>query len=704
MMRYVAAFLAMLFTLSWPPLVPKAAVATSSDWEAVGVDRPVSRVVVAGEVVYALVPAEGETPSALWRGDQSGTLWGEVAEPSLRLVDLAVHPSDARVVFVAGSGGIYRSTDGAMTWVNVLTGEGAQGGLRVVASAADPTLMYAATSSGSDATLWRSRDGGESWEQIRHLMGSLCSWSFPLIAPDPAVRERVYFSYACQAGRTTSATLRVSEDLWETERTILQPTPRGGELLTNLYPHDVWFEPDGVKGILVANRDARQGGSIVLGTVDGGESWAGQLEYPSRILSSDFSPGMEIMLSGLVVDQGGRAYVGRGRGGRGVLGSADGGASWHEVGNQPIGRVAALAHDPYQDVLYAATDRGLWRLASPHVETPNLVGPTIGPWNGVFLPALGGGNGEGRTSLGPLEIPADADPLELHLDAPGPLTPEPDGSLLVADSTYALTRLSPQHGGVARVPIDASFTPGAFRDVVGLAASTDGWLVYTAQDRVQAVTPWGETVHLAGQSGGAIELRDGAIAREVRLAQPAGVVVDDATGAVYVADSGNHVVRRIDPDGLIYSVAGTGRAGWGGDGRTATDTDLDQPWALIFDPERRLLIADRAGQRVVRLEADGTLLTVAGTGLQGYAGDGGPATAARLAFPSALAIDEASRIYIADTLNGSVRVVDVDGRIWTVGAPPGAGSLQRPIALAFGEGALYVADLASSRVLRFTAG
>src|SRR5207253_1254413 len=101
-------------------------------------------------------------------------------------------------------------------------------------------------------------------------------------------------------------------------------------------------------------------------------------------------------------------------------------------------------------------------------------------------------------------------------------------------------------------------------------------------------------------------------------------------------DNGNHIVRRVDPDGTIHIVAGSGQAGWSGDGLPATETDLDEPWALALDSGRRLLIADRAGQRVVRLESDGTLRTIAGNGLQGYAGDGGPAPEARFAFPSAV--------------------------------------------------------------------
>src|SRR4030095_11913341 len=120
-------------------------------------------------------------------------------------------------------------------------------------------------------------------------------------------------------------------------------TPRAGELLTNLYPHDVWFTPDGRDGLVVANRDARQGGSILLPTRDGVASWQGFLEYPSR-RGGDLSYGeVDVTLGGLAMDGAGRVFVGLGRDGRGVLGSEDGGVTWQQAGGQPLGRVQTLA-------------------------------------------------------------------------------------------------------------------------------------------------------------------------------------------------------------------------------------------------------------------------------------------------------------------------------------------------------------------------
>jgi hypothetical protein len=115
-----------------------------------------------------------------------------------------------------------------------------------------------------------------------------------------------------------------------------------------------------------------------------------------------------------------------------------------------------------------------------------------------------------------------------------------------------------------------------------------------------------------------------------------------------------------------------------------------------------LLVADRRGRRVVRREPDGTLGTVAGTGHGGYAGDGGPAVDAWLGFPSAITVDPEGRLFVADTSNHVVRMVDGAGRIWTVagtgqrGASPDGSAegarLTAPISLAWANGGLLFAE------------
>jgi uncharacterized repeat protein (TIGR02543 family) len=155
---------------------------------------------------------------------------------------------------------------------------------------------------------------------------------------------------------------------------------------------------------------------------------------------------------------------------------------------------------------------------------------------------------------------------------------------------------------------------------------------------------------------------DGGQARLATLDVPAGLAMDRA-GNIYIADSGKSVVRRIAPDGVITTVAGTGRAANSGDGGLATEATLNSPSAIAFDNSGNLLIADTWNQTVRMVSPDGIITRVAGTGEEGYKGNDGPALDALLDNPSGLAVDAAGNIYIADTGNGWIRVVSPDGTI-----------------------------------------
>jgi serine/threonine protein kinase, bacterial len=149
---------------------------------------------------------------------------------------------------------------------------------------------------------------------------------------------------------------------------------------------------------------------------------------------------------------------------------------------------------------------------------------------------------------------------------------------------------------------------------------------------------------------------DGGPATQARLDRPAGLAVD-AEGNLYIADSLNHRVRRVDPRGVITTVAGTGRAGLSGDGWQASSVDIWSPVAVEIDGEGNLYVVEAATHRVRRIDPSGVITTVAGSGRRGFSGDGGPARAAALAEPSDVAVDALGRIYIADTNNHRVRRV-----------------------------------------------
>ncbi|MDA8185337.1 MAG: hypothetical protein M0035_13100, partial [Actinomycetota bacterium] len=128
---------------------------------------------------------------------------------------------------------------------------------------------------------------------------------------------------------------------------------------------------------------------------------------------------------------------------------------------------------------------------------------------------------------------------------------------------------------------------------------------------------------------------DGGPATAAQLYYPRGLALAP-DGSLYIADAGNHRVRRVDPSGIITTVAGTGEEGSSGDGGPATAARLRYPSALALAPDGSLYLADTSNHRVRRVDPSGIITTVAGTGEEGSSGDGGPATAAELRDPSAL--------------------------------------------------------------------
>jgi uncharacterized protein (TIGR03437 family) len=191
----------------------------------------------------------------------------------------------------------------------------------------------------------------------------------------------------------------------------------------------------------------------------------------------------------------------------------------------------------------------------------------------------------------------------------------------------------------------------------GLAVAAGGslYIADAANHRIRKVTPDGLIVTIAG-NGHPGFAGDGGPAAAAQLNQPYGLALD-ASGNLYVADYGNQRVRRIDGNGIITTVAGDGLSGSNGDAGPAISALLLGPRNLAIDPAGNLYISEFDGHRVRRVAPDGTIRTVAGTGIAGNGGDGGPATAAQLAFPAGLALDAAGSLYIVDTVNVRIRKV-----------------------------------------------
>jgi hypothetical protein len=130
---------------------------------------------------------------------------------------------------------------------------------------------------------------------------------------------------------------------------------------------------------------------------------------------------------------------------------------------------------------------------------------------------------------------------------------------------------------------------------------------------------------------------DGGSATAARLSGPRHVTVA-ADGALYLADGENHRIRRIAPDGTITTVAGNGIAGSDGDGGPATGAAINTPHAVALDDAGNLFIADSLSARIRKVTPDGTITTVAGTGVEGFGGDGGPGISAKIRNPKGLEI------------------------------------------------------------------
>jgi len=140
----------------------------------------------------------------------------------------------------------------------------------------------------------------------------------------------------------------------------------------------------------------------------------------------------------------------------------------------------------------------------------------------------------------------------------------------------------------------------------------------------------------------------------------------DSTGHLSISDGQRHRVLRVSPEGALATVAGTGAAGCSGEGSPATAARLREPWGLAVDRHGSLYIADAGNHRVCRVAAHGLIFTVAGVGRAGFSGDGGPATAAQLDRPLDVAVDSEGNLFLVDSLNGRIRKVSIDGVITTV--------------------------------------
>ncbi len=216
---------------------------------------------------------------------------------------------------------------------------------------------------------------------------------------------------------------------------------------------------------------------------------------------------------------------------------------------------------------------------------------------------------------------------------------------------------------------DGPATGAALRYPTGIAVDTAGNVFFADTNnhrirRIDAATGIITTIAGNGNSG---FWGDGGPATDASLNYPRGISLDPVTGNLYIADVNSHRIRQIQASsGRIYTVAGSGSTGYAGDGDLATSAGLYYPNSVTFVAPDVLYVADTNHHVVRKFTAGGTIATVAGSGSSGYAGNGLPATSGKLYYPYSVAVDAAGIVYISDSGNNRIRKVDLDGKLWTV--------------------------------------
>jgi len=335
-------------------------------------------------------------------------------------------------------------------------------------------------------------------------------------------------------------------------------------------------------------------------------------------------------------------------------------------------------------------------------------------WYVLQLPPLVAGNittvaGDGQAGGG-----GDGGPATLAgLNQPYGIAVDSQGDLYIADFLNSRIR-KVANGVISTIAGNGAHgfsgdggaaTAASLFDPFGVAVDSVGNLYISDfnNHRVRMVNISGTITTIAGNGIQGFS-GDGGLATAASLNTPYGVAVS-ASGDLYIADPPR--IRKVTAGGIITTVAGNGTQGFSGDGGPATAAGLKSPYGVAVDTNGNIYIADEANQRIRKVSSSGVITTVAGNGTQGFSGDGGPATAASLNYPAEVVVDNMGYLYIADTLNQRIRVVNTSGVITTIvgngitgsggdGGPATSANLDDPVGVALDTAAnLYIADSAN---------
>ena len=330
----------------------------------------------------------------------------------------------------------------------------------------------------------------------------------------------------------------------------------------------------------------------------------------------------------------------------------------------------------------------------------------------VISTVAGGGTGGATGDGGPA--------TEANLSGPSDVVIAPDGGFYIAESGHRIRRVSPDGvittvAGTGNAGYGGDGGPAnlaQLNDPSGIALASDGslYIADTLNHRVRMIDPTGIITTVAGTGVPGFNSAEGPAAL-AQLSYPSGVAIGP-DGGVYIADGGNNLVREITPDGRLIIVAGNHSYGYSGDGGPADYATLAFPTAVIPAQDGSIYISDTNNHRIRKVGTDGNIYTVAGDGTEGFGGDGSPATQAKLDYPEKIALASDGSLYIADGNNSRIRKIDPEGYITTVvgdgtygfagdNGPISLAQLRTPQGIALApNGELYVADTANHRIRR----
>ena len=408
------------------------------------------------------------------------------------------------------------------------------------------------------------------------------------------------------------------------------------------------IDTSGIISTLAGTGEAGSGG-------DGGPASSAQLFHPAGV-AADTSGNVYIADTGnrrvRRIDRAGMisTFAGTGDPGHG----GDGGPATDAAIAYPVG----VATDAAGNVYVAGPESmGVRRIDASGIIT-TLAGGEAGCHSGDGDPATG------AAIANPIGVAADAAGNLYAIERSGQriCKVDTDGTVTAVAGTGAW-RDARDGGSVLAAQFHFRFPQGAALDRSGNLLFLDGHRVWKldAAGTVAAIAGTGSR----GYSG------DGGPATAAALANPSGVALD-AAGNLYIADTQNHRVRKVDTLGIISTIAGTGSWDHSGDGGPATAAALAAPSDVTLDTAGNLYVADLGNDRIRKIDPLGIISTVAGSGSWDHSGDGGPATAAALVSPSSVALDAAGNLYVGEGWEGRIRKIDVFGTITTLASIQGS--------------------------------